>query len=279
MLAHLVDAPSIRSRGPAVLCHFRKRPYQIFIAGHLLHRHRRQGHSGCGSRLRHRIPGRGCGLARPCAGNGPLRAVGCLEKQVPLACAFTGRGRLPSPLAASGWDRLSTAFRYYATIRLLSSHRHLVVGFSMTTALHAEAERSPWVSTQNFVPTPSPIRPPARRIWASLPLASSPAGWDASTALRFRSVRYCIVGLLPDAPSRVVRCCERPCLIDGGFPPSGPQEDLTYCMSHLVVLCSCRAHQGCPPFRRRCAALTRASRFRQTALIGASGYVVGLGRR
>jgi hypothetical protein len=30
-------------------------------------------------------------------------------------------------------------------------------------------------------------------------------------------------------------------------------------MSHLVVLCSCRAHQGCPPFRRRFAALTRAS--------------------
>src|SRR5712692_1711259 len=40
--------------------------------------------------------------------------------------------------------------------------------------------------------------------------------------------------------------CERPCLVDGGFPPSGPQEDLTYCMSHLVVLCSCRAHQGYP---------------------------------
>src|SRR6266851_8573092 len=38
--------------------------------------------------------------------------------------------------------------------------------------------------------------------------------------------------------------CERPCLVDGGFPPSGPQEDLTYCMSHLVVLCSCRAHPG-----------------------------------
>src|SRR5712691_6023483 len=54
--------------------------------------------------------------------------------------------------------------------------------------LAAEAERSPRVSTQNFVPTPSPIRPPARRIWASLPLASSPAGWDASAALRFRSV-------------------------------------------------------------------------------------------
>src|SRR5713226_5416761 len=111
MLAHLVDAPSIRARGTAVLCHFPKRPYQVFIARHLFHRHRRQGHSRCGARLRHRIPGWGCGLARPSPGNGPLRAVGCLEKQIPLACLFTGRGRLPSPLAVSGWDRLSTAFR------------------------------------------------------------------------------------------------------------------------------------------------------------------------
>lgn len=107
----------------------------------------------------------------------------------------------------------------------------------MTTARHAEAERSPRVSTQNFVPTPSPIRPPVRRIWASLPLASSPQARTPLTALRFRSVRYCIVGLLPDAPSRVVRCCERPCLVDGGFPPSGPQEDLTLtCLTSLFCV-------------------------------------------
>jgi len=111
MLAHLVDTAAIRSRGPTVLCHFPKRPYQVFITRHLFHRHRRQGLSGCGSRLRHRIPGWGCGLARPSPGNGPLRAVGCLEKQIPLACLFAGRGRLPSLLAVSSWDRLSTAFR------------------------------------------------------------------------------------------------------------------------------------------------------------------------
>jgi site-specific DNA recombinase len=134
VLSHLVDALSIRTGSPAVLCHFPKRPYQVSIARHLLHRHRRQGLSGCGSRLRHRIPGRGCGSARLCPGNGPLRAVGCFEKQVPLACSFVGRGRLPSPRIACGWDRLSTAVRYYATIRLLSSHRHLVVGSSMATA-------------------------------------------------------------------------------------------------------------------------------------------------
>jgi hypothetical protein len=166
-----------------------------------------------------------------------LRAVGCLGKQVSLACLFAGRGRLPSPRVARGWDRLSAAFRYYATIRLLSSRRHLVVGSSMTTALHAEAERSPRVSTQNFVPTPSPIRPPVRRIWASLPLASSPQVRTPLTALRFRSVRYCIVRLLPDAPSRVVRCCERPCLVDDGFPPSGPQEDLTLHVSPRCSVC------------------------------------------
>ena len=107
----------------------------------------------------------------------------------------------------------------------------------MTTALHAEAERSPWVSTQNFVPTPSPIRPPVRRIWASLPLASSPQVWTPLTALRFRSVRYCIIRLLPDAPSREVRSYERPCLVDGGFPPSGPQEDLTAtCLTSLFCV-------------------------------------------
>jgi len=175
-------------------------------------------------------------LARPCAGNGPLRAVGCLEQQVPLACTFTGRGRLPSPLMTNGWDRLSTAFRYYATIRLLSSHHHLVFRSSMASAHRTGAERSPRVSTQNFVPTPSPIRPPARRIWASLPLASSPAGLDASAALRFRSVRYCIIRLLPDAPSRAART-RRPCLVDGGFPPSGPQEDLTTtCLTSLFCV-------------------------------------------
>jgi hypothetical protein len=152
------------------------------------------------------------------------------------ACSLAVVAFPPRVLRAGG-----TAFRrpsrYYATIRLLSSHRHLVVGSSMTTALHAEAERSPWVSTQNFVPTPSPIRPPVRRIWASLPLASSPQGWTPLTALRFRSVRYCIIRLLPDAPSRVVRSCERPCLVDGGFPPSGPQEDLTAtCLTSLFCV-------------------------------------------
>src|SRR5213075_2200258 len=89
-------------------------------------RHRRQGRPFRGSRLRHRARRRG----RPTrirSAVGPLRAVGCLAKQFELLCLLAGRGRLPSPLLGSGWDRLSPAFRYYATIRLLSSLCHIVL--------------------------------------------------------------------------------------------------------------------------------------------------------
>jgi hypothetical protein len=35
----------------------------------------------------------------------------------------------------------------------------------------------------------------------------------------------------------VLRSCERPCLVDGGFPPSGPQEDLTTtCLTSLFCV-------------------------------------------
>ena len=78
MLAHLVDAPSIRTRSAAVPCHFRERPSQVFIARHLLHRHRRQGppgvfptsapHTGqrvrVGPSLRRERPLAGCRLSR-----------------------------------------------------------------------------------------------------------------------------------------------------------------------------------------------------------------------
>src|SRR5262249_11904285 len=91
--------------------------------------------------------------------------------------------------------------------------------------------------------------------WASLPLASSPQVWTPLTALRFRSVRYCLIRLLPDAPSRVVRWCERPCLVDGGFPPSGPQEDLTTtCLTSLF--CVHAEHTNA----LRCASTVRSAR-------------------
>ena len=84
--------------------------------------------------------------------------------------------------------------RYYATIRLLSSHHHFVLSFSVVTARgcpRAEAERSPRVRTQNFVPSPSPLRAPPDGIWASPPGGGSPCGWRASSALRLCSVRHC----------------------------------------------------------------------------------------
>jgi hypothetical protein len=46
---------------------------------------------------------------------------------------------------------------------------------------------------------------------------------------------------------------------------------LDYYTSHLVVLCACRAHQGCLPFRRRFAALTRPIRSRSDRNCGAVG--------
>jgi hypothetical protein len=157
----------------------------------------------------------------------------------------SGDSRPPTPTSTSAIARTMLAGRNATAIRLPSR-----LSFRDGYRRVAEAERSPLVTTQNLVPTPSPIRPPVRRIWASLPLASSPTGWDASAALRFRSVRYYIIRLLLDTPSRAART-RRPCLVDGGFPPSGPQEDLTYYMSHLVVLCSCRAHQGSARYARR----------------------------
>jgi len=51
----------------------------------------------------------------------------------------------------------------------------------------------PGVRTQNFVPSPSPLRAPPDGIWASPPLDGSPRGLRASMALRFRSVRHCTV--------------------------------------------------------------------------------------
>jgi len=205
----------------------------------------------------YRTEGAGWPVSAPGTAPRGLSAVSGNRSRWP-ACSLAVVAFPPRGLRADG-----TAFRRPSgTTRpsgLLSSRRPLVVGSSMTTALHAEAERSPRVSSQNFVPTPSPIRPPVRRIWASRPLASSPQVRTPLTALRFRSVRYCIVGLLPDAPSRVVRCCGRPCLVDGGFPLSGPQEDLTpTCLTSLF----CVHAEHTQGSLRRFAPLTRPARSR-----------------
>jgi hypothetical protein len=59
----------------------------------------------------------------------------------------------------------------------------------------------------------------------------------------------------------MVRSCERPCLVGGGFPPSGPQEDLTTtCPTSLF--CVHAEHTKSARSARRGAALTRAKRSR-----------------
>src|SRR5579872_174293 len=130
MLAHLADRLAVRARRPVVGGHLPERLSQVVPSSHFFHRHRRQRSSPRDLRQRHRAR-RSLGPTRGRSGDGPLRAVGCLGEQLKLSCLFTGRDRLPSPWTqqAHGWDRLSTALRYSSTLRLLSSHRCLVLGF------------------------------------------------------------------------------------------------------------------------------------------------------
>jgi hypothetical protein len=123
--AHCLDALPVWAWRAVVRCDSLECLHQACFVRYLLHRHHRgQGRSLRGSRLRHRARRRG-GPTRIRSAVGPWRAVGCLAKQSELLCLLAGRGRLPSPLLGCGWDRLSPAFRYYATIRLLSSLCHV----------------------------------------------------------------------------------------------------------------------------------------------------------
>ena len=138
VLSYLVDRLPVRSRGAVVPRYSLERPSQVFLSRHLLHRHRGLAPSFRGLRLRHRARSRDGLACLPCA-VGPSRAVGCLEVQFRLPRLFSGRGPFPSPHLSRGLDRLSTAFRYSGTIRLLSSFRHLVLSFSTTTASKLES--------------------------------------------------------------------------------------------------------------------------------------------
>jgi hypothetical protein len=133
MLTPFSDALPVRSGRAFVRRDLLKRFPQISFARHLLNRHRWRGLSHRAPWLRHLVRLRR-GLVRVRSAVGPLRAVGCLAKQFELLCLLAGRGRLPSPLLGSGLDRLSPALRYGATIRLLSSLRHVILSFFTATA-------------------------------------------------------------------------------------------------------------------------------------------------
>jgi hypothetical protein len=112
--------------------------------------------------LRHRIPGWGCGSARPSTGNGPLRACRLPREtdsvggpvQWPWSASLPARGEQLGPPfdGLPGTARPSDSSRLFA----ISSFG------SLWLPPAGEAERSPRVRAQDFVPTPSPIRQPAR---------------------------------------------------------------------------------------------------------------------
>ncbi len=133
----------------------------------------------------------GCGSAPVRSAVVPLRAVGCLDGQFKLSLPVGWPWSPSLPVVAScGWDRLSTAFRYYATIRLLSSLRHLVLSSSTTTArvrLGGGREVSPG---KNAELRPNTVASTHARRRISGFAADRPAHPRAMrlTALRFRSV-------------------------------------------------------------------------------------------
>ena len=242
MLSHLVDALPVRSGGAVVRRHFLECSSQVSLVRHLLHRHRRQGSSrSCSS------------TSAPRASQARVGPVRCRRR--PLAGCRLSRRTVSSCPASSlavvafpprGLRAVGTAFRRPSgTTRPSDSSRPFVISFFRPRRLppvRAEAERSPRVRTQNFVPTPSPLRAPADGYWASLPMASSPPGRTPLTALRFRSVRYCTLGFHQTPPRGWRRANALVSLVLGSLR-QGPKRTCLL-MSHLVVLCPCRAHQG-----------------------------------
>jgi hypothetical protein len=169
----------------------------------------------------------------------PSRAIGWLEKQRKLPYLFAGRDRLPSPLISiRGLDRLSTAFRYNAIIRLLSSLHHLVLSFSVITArgFHrcGGREASPGKNAELRV-KPSPIRLAPRRISGFADGRQLNPGARRLTALHFRSIPHSTLDFHRTLPRGSLPPSWRPCLFGAGFPPSGSPEDF-----HLLF----RAHAG-----------------------------------
>ena len=186
-------------------------------------------HSRPGPRLRHRARCRER-LASPRLRRGPFRAVGCPEKHFELSCVLTGRDRLPSPECA-GWDRLSTVFRYYAVIRLLPSHYHLVqMRPRWLPPFRGGREISPGKNVE-FHANLSPLREPHEQILGLaterrlVPAVSRliDASLVLSSALHLR---------LPSDPTSR----SRPCLVGVWFPLQGPRKDLeSACIEHFLT--------------------------------------------
>ena len=207
-------------------------------------------------RLRHRVRRRR-GLARILLRPRPL--AGCrLSRE-------TGPAVLPvhwpwSPSLPAAVPRLGPPFDGLPVLRdhptpLVSSSSRL--WFLDDYRPSAEAERPPRVRTQNFMPTPSPIRPSARRILGFAAVGQLTRGFGrlngASLSLGSALHLWTSIGRPlagpPPSPHRAAplsRWC--------GFPPSGPQEDLVHIGSSPLlfsphVLRPCRAHRSASSLR------------------------------
>lgn len=121
-----------------------------------------------------------------------------------------------------------------------SSSRPFVLDEFRSRCLAAGAERPPRVRTQNFTPTPSPLRGPPDGYWASLLPASSPSGTHALR--RFIRIRFGAApldfhrtpprGPVELTPNRdpVLRASALVSLV-GGSLRQGPQRTYAYLMA------------------------------------------------
>ena len=186
---------------------------------------------------------RGRGRPRSLTPSAPLGLSAVSQISSSCLPSMAGRDRLPSPSSFPlGYDRLSTALRYYAVIRLLSSLRHLSFSSFLATAPSAEAERSPRVRTRNFPLHPRPYALPPTDIGLRSPLAGSPKGrapLDASLSLGAEVH----LRLPPDLPSRARQGCatgkdlvlQIDALVSSvlGSLRQGPMRTFTSCSAHM----------------------------------------------
>jgi hypothetical protein len=122
---------------------------------------------------------RGRPLLAPRTADSGLSAVSANNANCP-ACSLAVVA-FPPRVAAVG-----TTFRPSSgTTRPSDPYRLVVIGSPNAYRPPAEAERSPWVRTKNFAPSPSPARTPDRRMWGSPPSAGSPTGRKPSRRFAF----------------------------------------------------------------------------------------------
>ena len=257
LLAQLVDRHAARSRSTPVRGHLQHCRGQS--PRHLLdHRHRR-ARLRVDDRRRHTRPTRP-GMKPGGRAGGPRRDVCCRDRQAQLQRLFIDRTRLPLPAGArtSGLSGHYPAFQYYAGLRFLLGHQPSSCSFSglpndlgtqqtsrgKTLRFRADrvANTPPGPTTETGLRCRRPACPPddalrrftcVRNHHAST-ASSRPALTEARQPIR--------------APAnRPVDSGPRPCLIDVGFPLSGPQDRTSTSDLNVMLGTPLRARPSGPP--------------------------------